>query len=214
MSVIVEWLGHACFRLSEDGGKSILIDPYDDTIGYRIPDYSCDILLISHDHFDHAAEQFVPTEHVTVRTEGMHDAGGISIEARTFPHDESGGSKRGHVLAFRFGTGGLDFAHLGDLGTVPSQAEMDFLRGIDGLMIPVGGHFTINAEQATRIVDELKPSYVFPMHYKTRVLTLPIGNVEDFVKGKSDVVRISSTKFTIDPANMPQRPTVVILDYV
>ena len=100
MGVIVEWLGHACFRLSEDGGKSILIDPYDDTIGYRIPDYSCDILLISHDHFDHAAEQFVPTEHVTVRTEGIHDAGGITIEARTFPHDESGGSKRGHVLAF------------------------------------------------------------------------------------------------------------------
>ena len=214
MSVIVEWLGHACFRIREPGGKSILIDPYDDTIGYRIPDYSCDILLISHDHFDHAAEQFVPTEHVTVKDEGTHEVGGVVIEAKTYPHDGEGGRKRGHTLAFRFEFVGLKFAHLGDMGEVPSQAEMDFLRGIDCLMIPVGGHFTINADPATEIVNELKPPYVFPMHYMTRILTIPIGNVEDFLKGKSDVERIGDEKFTIDPENLPQRPTIIMLDYV
>jgi L-ascorbate metabolism protein UlaG (beta-lactamase superfamily) len=214
MAILIEWLGHACFRITGTDGTKVLIDPYDDSIGYRIPDYSCDILLISHDHFDHAAEQFVPLDHVTIREEGRHEAEGLAFEAKTFPHDEEGGRKRGTTLAFRFDIDGLTFAHLGDIGEIPSPAEMDFLRGVQCLMIPVGGHFTIDAAQATQIVNDIKPAYVFPMHYKTRVLTLPIGNVDDFLKAKSDVERISDRRYTIDPANLPPRPTIVVLDFM
>jgi L-ascorbate metabolism protein UlaG (beta-lactamase superfamily) len=214
MSITIEWLGHACFRIRGSDGKSILIDPYDDSIGYRIPDYSCDILLISHEHFDHAAEHFVPSEHVTIREAGKHDAKGVVFEAKEYSHDEAGGRMRGHTLAFRFQVDGVPFAHLGDLGDIPSQAELDFLRGVNCLMIPVGGYFTINASQATQVVNELKPAYIFPMHYKTRVLTLPIGNVDDFLKDKSDVLRIADTKFTLEPDKLPSRPTIVVLDFM
>ncbi len=212
MSVQIEWLGHACFRIIGEDGVRVLIDPYDDSLGYRVPDYSCEILLISHDHFDHNAEQFVPTQHSTIRKEGRREVGGITFEARTYYHDESQGSKRGKTLAFKFEINGITFAHLGDIGSVPSQADMDFFRGVQAMMIPVGGYFTIDAVQATKIVDEVKPNLVFPMHYKTRVVTLPIGNVDDFTKGKSDVKRITTNKFIIEPSKLPQRPTIVILD--
>ena len=214
MPVTVEWLGHACFRVTAADGKRVLIDPYDDSIGYRIPDYSCDVLLISHEHFDHAAEQFVPTEHTTIREEGRHKAEGLIIEAKAFPHDEAGGEKRGMTLAFKFDIDGVTFAHLGDLGEVPSQTEMGFFTGAKCLMIPVGGYYTINAVQATEIVNAIKPPYVFPMHYKTRVLTLPISNVEDFLKDKSDINRVSGPRFVIDPGKIPTRVTIVVLDFM
>jgi len=214
MSITVEWLGHACFRITGADRKRVLIDPYNDSIGYRIPDYSCDVLLISHEHFDHAAEQFVPTEHMTIKDEGRHKAEGLIIDAKAFPHDEAGGEKRGMTLAFRFDVDGVAFAHLGDMGVIPSQDEMGFFRGVKCLMIPVGGYYTINASQATEIVNEIKPGYVFPMHYKTRVLTLPISNVEDFLMGKSDINRVSGPRFLVDPDKIPARITIVVLDFM
>ncbi len=214
MSIHVEWLGHASFKITGADGTTILIDPFDDSIGYRIPDYSCDILLISHDHFDHNAEQFVTSSHVTVKKAGHHTVDGHKIDAKQFFHDEAQGKKRGTTLAFRFDVDGVKFAHLGDMGAVPTKAEMEFFKGVNCMMIPVGGYFTIDANQATKIVNEIKPAYVFPMHYKTRVVTLPIGNVEDFLKGKSDILRIGDTRFTIDPENLPSRPNVVVLDFV
>ena len=213
MSITIEWLGHACFRITGKDGKRILIDPYDDSLGYRIPDYSCEVLLISHDHFDHAAEQFVPSEHVTIKKAGRFEAEGIVIQAKSFPHDEAGGVKRGKTLAFRFEVDGVVFGHLGDMGAIPTPAEMDFFRGVQALMIPVGGYFTIDASAATKITAGIKPAYVFPMHYKTRAVTLPISNVDDFLKDKSDVERISANSFMIEPGKLPGRPTVILMDY-
>ena len=214
MSITIEWLGHACFRITGTDKKRVLIDPYGDSIGYRIPDFSCDVLLITHDHFDHNAEQFVPTDHITIKDEGRHKAGNLVVEAKAFPHDEAGGTKRGTTLAFKFDIDGVTFAHLGDMGAVPTQGEMEFFRGVNCLMIPVGGYYTINAAQAMEIVDIIKPAYVFPMHYKTRVLTLPITNVEDFLKGMSDIERVSGPKYVIYPDKLPARTTVVVLDFM
>jgi L-ascorbate metabolism protein UlaG (beta-lactamase superfamily) len=212
MAIKIEWLGHACFRITGSDGTRVLIDPFDNSLGYRIPDYSCEVLLITHDHFDHNAEKFVRSEHKTFRTEGRKNIDGIPVESKTFSHDEAGGSKRGKTLAFKFKVDGLTFAHLGDMGAIPDAAGMAFFKDVDCMMIPIGGYFTIDAAQATKIANQVNPAYVFPMHYKTRYVTLPIGNVEDFEKGKSDVIRVAAGQFTIDPENMPERMTIIIMD--
>jgi L-ascorbate metabolism protein UlaG (beta-lactamase superfamily) len=62
---------------------------------------------------------------------------------------------------------GLNIVHLGDLGHKLPDAQIEKLGNVDVLMIPVGGKFTIDGEEAMDIIKEIQPSYVIPMHYKT-----------------------------------------------
>ena len=66
---------------------------------------------------------------------------------------------------FRFGN--TRVAHLGDLGEYPSEAIRTALRGVDALLIPIGGFYTIDAETAKGIVAETAPRCVLPMHYRS-----------------------------------------------
>ena len=61
---------------------------------------------------------------------------------------------------------GLRVVHCGDLGHWPNEAQRAFLAGSDVLMLPVGGYYTIGAAEAKRIVDEVHPRVVLPMHYR------------------------------------------------
>jgi len=78
------------------------------------------------------------------------------------------------------------------------------------MMIPVGGNFTINSEEAARIIGEIEPKIVVPMHYKIPCLTLDLHGVEKFTQKvkakaeKSDVIKIKE-------GALPQETNVYIL---
>ncbi|MBP8004226.1 MAG: MBL fold metallo-hydrolase [Elusimicrobia bacterium] len=52
--VLVRWWGHSCFSLTDSAGRTILIDPFDDSVDYPAPTPRPDALLVTHAHFDHA----------------------------------------------------------------------------------------------------------------------------------------------------------------
>ena len=70
-------------------------------------------------------------------------------------------------------------------------------------MIPVGGFFTIDAKTATKVCDQLKPKVILPMHYKTDKLNFPIAGVEDFLKGKSNVIRSNESEIELKAGKLP-----------
>ena len=84
---------------------------------------------------------------------------------------------------------------------------------MDVLLIPVGGHFTIDAAQATRIAERINPRIVIPMHYKTKVLGFPIAGVEGFLRGKSNVVRMDSTFTEITADTLPAETEIRVLQH-
>ena len=84
---------------------------------------------------------------------------------------------------------------------------------MDILLIPVGGHFTIDAGKATEIVNRIKPKVVIPMHYKTKVLGFPIAGVEGFLQGKSNVVRMDSTFTEITADTLPAETEIRVLQH-
>lgn len=68
-------------------------------------------------------------------------------------------------------THGLRILHAGDLGLVLTEDQVSATGAIDVLLIPVGGVFTIDPAEADRVIDQLQPKLVFPMHYRTDLLT-------------------------------------------
>ena len=162
------WNGHSCFTIqSEDG--TLVLDPYQDgsVPGLSPLSLTADLVLCSHEHRDHGARETVA---LTGRTAAFQVDRLDTI----------------HILSSQ----GLRVAHLGDLGCFPTPEQMDRLMGLDALLLPVGGYYTIDAQQAHELVRALRPRVVVPMHYRSDSFGFDvIARLEDFLALCDHVVR-------------------------
>lgn len=162
-NVKLTWHGHSCFTLEEDG-YAIVLDPFGDGAvpGIGPLKLAAEEVLCSHDHFDHNAVQVVK----------IRDAAGggkknpfTITEIRSW-HDDAQGSKRGDNTIRIFDDGKYRIAHMGDIGCPPTQEQKDQLRGMDVMLMPVGGFFTLEPADVYALVQELQPRMLVPMHYR------------------------------------------------
>ena len=207
----IKWFGHSMWKIWNEK-VSIITDPFTD-IGYPMPENeTADIVLSSHDHFDHNNIQLIKGNPQIVNTEGKFEIAGVKIE--TFPvwHDETQGSERGSNLLMKFTMSGKTFLHCGDLGHICTADVISKLGKIDVLFIPVGGFYTIDAKTAKEIVEMINPVIVFPMHYKTAVLDFPIAKIEEYLKLTDDHKQISKNEIELTEEDFAKSNTI-ILDY-
>jgi len=177
------WLGQACFEINNS--KTIVTDPHDgEGIGLKPPETKADIITVSHDHFDHAdGVDLVKTEGTEIiRDTGSKNVNEIEIKGINSYHDKAEGSKRGENTIYKFKLEGFNIVHLGDLGHLLSEEKIKEIEPVDILMIPVGGNYTINAEEALKTMEQLSPSITIPMHYKVPGLTVDISSDDEFLQ--------------------------------
>ncbi|MCW3132237.1 MAG: MBL fold metallo-hydrolase [Candidatus Methanospirare jalkutatii] len=187
----IKWHGHACFEISAAGMK-VVTDPYDSSIGYEMPAIAADIVTVSHDHYDHNNVSALAGEPAVVRGAGEHVVKGIRFVGIETFHDTRMGAERGINTVFVWEMEGIRLCHLGDLGHVLDDEQVAAIRGegdIDVLFVPVGGVFTVDAEDASKVVEQISPRIAIPMHYKTKGLKLNIADEREFLRGKEDRVR-------------------------
>jgi len=182
--MIIRCIGHAEFLLELENGMRIVTDPYDATCGYPVIPLAADFALVSHGHHDHNAVENVTGLQRVIDQPGVYDlAQGVRVTAVEAAHDDAGGAKRGRNLLFCLEAEGLRVMHMGDLGHIPTEAQLAALGKADVLMIPVGGFFTIDAETALQVSRLLEARIVLPMHYKTDAnADWPIAGVEVFTR--------------------------------
>ncbi len=185
--MLVRWHGHACFEI--DGSVKVVTDPHDGkSIGIAPPKVKADLVLVSHDHFDHNSYSIVRgTDSSLVSEPILTVEKGVRIEGIPADHDTDGGRKRGKITMFRFELDGVSFCHLGDLGHVLDDATVDKIGAVDMLFVPVGDTFTIGPQAAADVVDAIGPKVAVPMHYRVPGLNLSLQPVQKFldaVKGR------------------------------
>ena len=209
----LKWLGHSCFLITSDTGLRIITDPYTSGGGIRYApvNEAADIVMVSHDHFDHNAVSSVPGKPEVVTGNGVRDVKGIQFRGVATYHDTSRGGERGANTVFCFFVDGVKLCHLGDLGHKLSREQIDEIGAVDILLVPVGGFFTIDAKVAGQVCDDLDPRVVVPMHYKTPKLDFPVAGVEDFVRDKENVKRLDSSEVEFKPGTLPEVTEIVVL---
>ena len=182
--MIISCIGHAEFLIELENGMRIVTDPYDASCGYPVRNIRAEAVLVSHGHHDHNAVESVSGAGCVVRQAGEHSLGaGVTVTAVEADHDEAGGTKRGKTLLFCLEAEGLRVMHLGDLGHIPTQAQLNALGNADVLMIPVGGFYTIDAQTAVQTAEKLNARVVLPMHYKTSAnADWPIAGIEAYTQ--------------------------------
>jgi len=181
--VNISWLGHSCFRIADCQGRVVVTDPFDETVGYEVPHVRADVVTVSHEHFDHNNVDAIEGDPVVVRGLGTHTASGIEFMGISTYHDDEGGKLRGVNTVFCFRMDDIRVCHLGDLGHILSKKEANALEEVDLLMIPVGGVFTLDAEGAKKVIKQLSPRIVIPMHFKTEALKFDVEGAERFLEG-------------------------------
>ncbi|NMB70053.1 MBL fold metallo-hydrolase [candidate division WWE3 bacterium] len=166
----ITYIGHSCFKIK---GKesTIVIDPYDSKVGYKLPKLDADILLVSHKHFDHNNVSGVTGYRLFIDTPGEYETKGVFINGYPTKHDAKDGAESGPNTIFLVELEGVRILHLGDLGHELEQSTLEKIDTVDILMVPVGGKFTIDAELAAKVISSIEPGIVIPMHYKTTDLT-------------------------------------------
>ncbi len=184
------WMGHSCF-LMEEAGYRIAVDPYTGVEGYPELQVTANAVYCSHDHFDHHAVERV---HLV--------QGGTSPfsvkEVPTF-HDDRQGALRGNNMVRVFSAGGVRVAHLGDLGHQLTQQQIEAIGAVDGVLVPVGGVYTVDADGARKVCEALAPRWIVPMHYRHSPYGLPnIGGVEEFLRQWPQVHFLPGASFTAD----------------
>jgi L-ascorbate metabolism protein UlaG (beta-lactamase superfamily) len=214
----IKWYGHAAFLITSDQGMKIITDPYESgafggqlTYG-QIKDQA-DIVIISHDHADHNDIKSLPGSPEIVKGSGSKSVQGISIKGISTYHDSSKGSERGDNTIFTLSLDGMKICHLGDLGHILSEKELAEIGPVDLLLIPVGGYFTIDPKEATRVAEQIKPKILIPMHFKTKKCGFPIAPVEDFLKGKSNPKRPKASEVALEKRGLPQQMEVLVLEH-
>jgi len=221
----LSWLGQSCFVLETAAGTRIVMDPIPKGLGYALPvGLKADAVTISHEHADHNNVGLLAGKPRILRGLTADKKGwskidekvkDVSIHSIGVYHDENRGADRGLDTVFLFEVGGMRIAHLGDLGHTLTDDQLSAIGSVDVVLVPVGGSFTLDARQATRVVDQLHPRLmVIPMHYKTDVSTIKeLGGVDAFLEGKPNVRREATN--TIPLSTLKARPgtEIVVLNY-
>ena len=209
----ITWYGQSMFTVS-GAGTTVACDPVPPEVGYTYDPVEADVVLISHDHFDHGYLSGITGSPKVVRTAGATGLDGIEVSGIATFHDAKGGKERGPNVIFTWEQAGLKIAHFGDVGVLPGPEMLSALSGLDVAMIPVGGVFTIDGAQAARFSEELAPAVAIPMHYKTPVLSIPLQEIAGFTGSFSGPVRqMAERPLAITRDALPSATEVWVLPY-
>lgn len=212
----ITYIGHSSFKL-KGKNATVITDPYDpDKTGLKFPKVTADVVTISHAHSDHNYGKGVDENELVVSGPGEYEYKGVKIFGISSFHDAENGTKRGKNTIYRFVIDKISIVHLGDLGHKLSEKQVDSLGDIDVLLIPVGGKYTITAQEAAAIVSQVEPKIIIPMHYKREGLNESafgeLMGVDQFLKemGKSEIV--PQPKLVLTKDKLPLESMVVVLE--
>lgn len=210
----IQWIAHSCFKITLESGTVLLFDPFGEGIGYTMPQVEADYVFCSHDHFDHNGLDNVRPGYKLFLEPGHYEEAELVIEGIACHHDGAQGALRGNNIIFKVSAEGVSMAHLGDLGH-PLNADLAAKLGkVDVLMIPVGGNYTIDAQEAFEVCKQVEPNVILPMHYRTPSLTVDVAPVAGFIqatKGYFDRSVLGESSFRYVAADRKKRTRIFLL---
>lgn len=219
-AVKIQWLGQSAFCITAQNGTKILTDPYTPgafmgkQINYAPITTKADIVTVSHDHQDSNFSKSLPGNPQVFETLGTFSSHDITIHGIPSYRDKEQGANRGANIIYCFVVDGLNICHLGGLGhtLTPTMVKQIQQTGpVDVLLIPVGGVYTIDAVDATKVADQLKPKVAIPMYYKTDKITFPLKPVEQFTQDKKDVIVRGTSTIDITSKSLPSQRQIEVL---
>jgi L-ascorbate metabolism protein UlaG (beta-lactamase superfamily) len=234
----VIYYGHSCFEINH-AGKRLVIDPFTpEWFDYKLPEGHIDYGFVSHLARDHATIEGLAIERVffasgnanefevvqennkkTLTGKITEHTGDGQFAFWTVPsfHDDVQGAHNGvnGILCFDFD--GVKIVHLGDIGQKRlEQEQLASIGTVDVLMVPVDSYYVIELEAAREIVNQLSPTIVIPIHFRTDKSVRSKAHKDDLLRFSqmfSDVKHLQSSVLPIDKQVLDVSPHLLLMDH-
>jgi L-ascorbate metabolism protein UlaG (beta-lactamase superfamily) len=212
----IHWAGQSCFQIevsnSRDHSADIVIDPYDEKIGLKLPNLSADIVLVTHDHYDHNNVKGVKGEPFVIDGPGEYEVKEVFIRGIPSFHDDKEGKEKGQNTIYVIEAEDLRFCHLGDLGQKElTDDQLEKIDAVDVLMIPVGGKYTIDSQAAQKIIAQIEPKIVIPMHYNLPKMEMDLDDVSKFLKAMGKPSITPQDKLIVKDSTLPKNGMEIVV---
>jgi L-ascorbate metabolism protein UlaG (beta-lactamase superfamily) len=207
----IKWFGHACFRLrSRDA--TILTDPVPRSKGFKVEKQRADIVTLSHDHPGHTNLDLISGEPKIVNGPGEYEMNDVFITGIRTYHDEQQGAERGRNTAYLYELEDLVILHLGDLGHILTDEQVERMSRADIVIIPIGGGPVLDATKASEVLGQLDAKIVIPMQYQTPTGDLDRDPLERFLKEMGVAEIAPRDKLVVRPSDLGETQEIVVLE--
>ena len=207
----INWYGHSCFRL-RGRDVSVVTDPYGPAAGFGALKASATAVTISHDHPNHNYARAISDARKIVTGPGEYEIGGLMITGVATAPLQLGDGSRLKNTAYLIQVDEVTVCHLGAISTVLTSDEIDQLKDTEVLLLPVGGHGTITATQASQIVSQLEPRMIIPMRYASDGNESQLDSAESFCKEMGLESPMPQPRISVTKSGLPDEPTVMLLE--
>ncbi len=213
----IQYYGHSCFKITTkpagrgQGDINVFLDPFEKSIGLRPPQGQADLVLVSHDHRDHNNVEALKGNPAIIDIPGEYSVKGINIVGIGTYHDNQNGQERGLNTIFMLDSEDIKICHAGDLGGDLTEKQLEELDGVDILMIPVGGKYTIDYKKAIEIIRKIEPKLIIPMHYKVVGSTVDIDDEKKFCNEIGNCSNIKTSKLNIKKKDLEEKNMEVMV---
>jgi L-ascorbate metabolism protein UlaG (beta-lactamase superfamily) len=179
----IKYLSHSAFLIKTKDAK-VITDPFDPkVVGLKFSKQDADVVTISHAHKDHSYTELIEGTPLILTWPGQFEKKGVRVWGYSSFHDKVEGKERGENVLYKFESEGISILHCGDLGTILSDTQIDEIGDVDVLMVPVGGKYTLTADEAIHLIKKVEPSIVIPMHYGRPDIAIEgLAPLEEFLK--------------------------------
>ena len=212
----IYWAGQSCFQISvsnsKDHSADIVVDPFDPSFtGLKLPNLSADIALVTHEHKDHNNVSGLKGTPFVISGPGEYEVKEVFVQGIPAFHDDQNGKERGLNTIYVFEAEDLKFCHLGDLGQkLLTDEQLEKIDKVDILMIPVGGKYT-DSQTAQKIISQIEPKIVIPMHYNLQGSKLELDDVSKFLKTMGKASITPQDKFVVKASALPKEGAIEIV---
>jgi len=236
----IKWLGHAAVELVSASGLRILFDPYvvgfepgpEGRLSHAPITEPYDIVAVTHEHPDHNNVGMIRGNPEIVRGMEIRGKGTVTVKGIDFWsigtfHDDKGGILGGENSILGCNVDGVNIAHSGDIGHVPTKEQLNELNkhGVDVFLLCIGliekegdrfEKFIIDTEATimTGIWEAMKPfiRYLIPIHYRNAKCDFRFITVDEFCGDKTNVTRVKGSVAECTPASLPATPQIMVLE--
>ena len=209
--VEIQWFGHSFFQITSSAGTRIVTDPFR-YVGFPIPEVWPHVVTVGKETPNHSNVRMVRGDPLILR--GLLDWGYDWNEINTFfrdvliynvPVSVRAFEEFGKGAAFVFEVDGLCICHTGDIGLPFNEDQLQFIGHVDILFVPIGGSYSMGPAAAKKVVEQLKPKIIVPMHYYNNALVL-----ERFLNGPFPIRFLKVNKFSVSKDTLPRIPEIII----
>jgi L-ascorbate metabolism protein UlaG (beta-lactamase superfamily) len=208
----INWYGQTCFRLSERGLATVVTDPYPPDVGLTLPRHRAGVVTASRDDPQCCYISGVRGPFEFLNGPGEYEIGGVFVTGIATFADGKRGALHGLNTVFTFDFSGLTVCHLGRLGHVPTQSQVENLGTVDVLLVPVGGGGSLTPAQASEVISLFEPRLVTPMYYKIRGLKSSLGTLDRFLREMGMEKVDSQDVLKISRASLSEETQIVVLE--